>query len=99
VHRAVAGVGLGRPPDVGGDLRHRNAVAADDVHLQVVVADDDPGHAAAGQVGADATEPAAGQGRHSGRGADRGRDVFGCFGCPGWRRRRATQSRFVLERR
>lgn len=58
VHRAVARVGLDRAPDLGGDLRHRDAVAADDVHLEVVVAQHDAGHAAAGQVGADATETA-----------------------------------------
>jgi putative flippase GtrA len=86
VHGAVTGVGLYRPPDIGGDLRHRDAVAPDDVHLQVVVADNDTGHPAAGQIGADAPETAAGQGRHPGRGADRGRDIFGCFAGLRWRR-------------
>jgi hypothetical protein len=86
VYRAVAGVGLDRPPDVGGDLRHRDAVTANDVHLEVVVADNDAGHAAARQIGADATETAARQGSHPGRGTDRGRDVFGFCGCPGCRR-------------
>jgi hypothetical protein len=86
VHCAVARVGLDRPPDVRGDLRHRDAVAADDVHLEVVIVDNDAGHAAARQVGADAAETAARQGSHPGRGTDRGRDVFSCCGRPGRRR-------------
>ena len=69
VHGLAAGERFRGAAHFRGDRAHRDAVAPDNVHLEVAIADDHARDTASGQIGADAAEASSGQGRYPRRGS------------------------------
>jgi len=68
---------LGRLAYLSGDIAYRNAVAPDDAHLHVLLAQHHTGDAAAGQIGADCAQVPSGQPGDTRRGGYRRRHLVG----------------------